>query len=113
MPNITHLECSLCARQFEAGKIHNLCECGGALLVRYNLNSIRQTWNRDSLLAEPSTLWRYLPVLPARDRASIVTLGEGMTPVIPVPGLGQSLGAKQLWVKDEGLNPTGSSKPVA
>ncbi len=110
MPNVTHLECSLCSRRFEAGKIHNLCRCGGALLVRYDLDAVRQTWNRDSLPAEVPTLWRYWPVLPVRSRESIVSLGEGMTPLISTKRLGASLGAEHLWVKDEGLNPTGSFK---
>jgi threonine synthase len=110
MPNVTHLECSLCRLRFEAGGIHNLCQCGGALLVRYDLDSVRRTWNRDSLSSEVPTLWRYLPVLPVRNRESIVSLGEGMTPLISTKRLGKSLGARQLWVKDEGLNPTGSFK---
>jgi threonine synthase len=110
MPNVTHLECSLCRLRFEAGKIHNLCHCGGALLVRYDLDSVRQTWNRDSLAAEAPTLWRYLLVLPVRSRESIVSLGEGMTPLISTKRLGAAVGAEQLWVKDEGLNPTGSFK---
>jgi threonine synthase len=110
MPNVTHLECSLCPLRYEAGSIHNLCRCGGALLVRYDLNSVRQTWNRESLLDAAPTLWRYLPVLPVRSRESIVSLGEGMTPLLRTKRLGASLGAEQLWVKDEGLNPTGSFK---
>ncbi len=110
MPNVTHLECSLCPLRYEAGSIHNLCRCGGALLVRYDLNSVRQTWNRESLLDAAPTLWRYLPVLPVRSRESIVSLGEGMTPILRTKRLGASLGAEQLWVKDEGLNPTGSFK---
>src|ERR1700733_3299774 len=103
MPNVTHLECSLCRRRFEAGKIHNLCPCGGALLVCYALDAFRRTWTRDSLSKEAPTLWRYLPVLPVRGRESIVSLGEGMTPLIPTKRLGASLGAQRLWVKDEGL----------
>jgi threonine synthase len=110
MPNVTHLECSLCGLRFEAGKIHNLCKCGGALLVRYDLDTVRRTWSRDSLSSEAPTLWRYLPVLPVRGRESIVSLGEGMTPLLPTKRLGALLGTEQLWVKDEGLNPTGSFK---
>jgi len=110
MPNVTHLECSLCGQRFEAGKVHNLCPCGGALLVRYDLDSVRRTWNRDSISKESPTLWRYLPVLPVRSRESIVSLGEGMTPLIRTKRLGAALGSEQLWVKDEGLNPTGSFK---
>jgi threonine synthase len=110
MPNVSHLECSLCLRPFEAGKIHNLCPCGGALLVRYKLDAIRQSWSRDSLAGARGDLWRYWPVLPLRDLDSLVSLGEGMTPLIETKRLGRALGAQDLWVKDEGLNPTGSFK---
>jgi threonine synthase len=110
VPNVTHLECSLCGKGSEAGKIQNLCSCGGPLLVRYDLASVRQSWKPDSLASERPDLWRYWPVLPVRDRESIVSLGEGMTPLIPTRRLGAALGADDLWVKDEGLNPTGSFK---
>jgi threonine synthase len=107
---LTHLECSLCKQKFEAGKIHNLCPCGGPLLVRYDLARIRQEWSREQLKTAPNTMWRYAPVLPVTRHASIVSLGEGMTPLVRTPRLGARLRAQQLWVKDEGLNPTGSFK---
>src|SRR6202451_563980 len=110
MPNVTHLECSLCAQHFAANQIHNLCSCGGALLVRYDLEAIRKTWTRDSLAQAKPDLWRYWPVLPVNRRESVVSLGEGMTPLIETKRLGAAVGAKDLWVKDEGLNPTGSFK---
>ena len=110
MPNVSHLECSVCGSKFEAGRIHNLCQCGGVLLVRYDLDAVRRSWNRDSVAASVPTLWRYAPVLPVRDRESIVSLGEGMTPLIRARRLGAAVGAERLWVKDEGLNPTGSFK---
>ena len=110
MPNVTHLECSLCSRRFEAHKIHNLCSCGGALYVRYDLPAIRANWTRELLRASRSDLWRYLPVLPPREPESIVSLGEGMTPLIRANRLGAAIGARNLWVKDEGLNPTASFK---
>ena len=110
MPNVSHLECSLCAQRFEANQIHNLCSCGGALLVRYHLNSVRDSWSRDSLSQARPDLWRYWPVLPVDRRDSIVSLGEGMTPLINTRRLGAAVGARNLWVKDEGLNPTGSFK---
>jgi len=110
MPNVSHLECSLCAQQFAANKIHNLCACGGALLVRYHLDAVRQSWTRDSLAAAKPDLWRYWPVLPVNRRESVVSLGEGMTPLIETRRLGEAVGAADLWVKDEGLNPTGSFK---
>ena len=109
MANVTHLECSLCGQYYPAGQIHNLCSCGGALLVRYDLNRIRESWDRDSIRGSIPTLWRYGTILPALPE-SIVSLGEGMTPLIQVPRLGAELGGENLWVKDEGLNPTGSFK---
>jgi threonine synthase len=78
--------------------------------VRYDLAFIRQSWKPESLSTERPDLWRYWPVLPLRHRESIVSLGEGMTPLLPTRRLGKAIGASDLWVKDEGLNPTGSFK---
>jgi threonine synthase len=110
MTTVTHLECSLCAKQYDAGKIHNLCECGGPLLVRYDLKKARESWSRDWIPNGPSSMWRYTPVLPVSNPAAITSLGEGMTPLIHTKRLGAKLGANDLWVKDEGINPTGSFK---
>src|SRR5579862_6931722 len=107
---LTHLECSLCKQKFESGKIHNLCPCGGPLLVRYDLARIRASWHREQLASGPNSMWRYAPVLPVTRPESIVSLGEGMTPLIRTRRLGKRVGAADLWVKDEGLNPTGSFK---
>lgn len=87
----------------------NLCDCGGPLLVRYDLDRIRHHWRRRDVQNGPSTMWRYAPVLPPVDEA-IITLGEGWTPLLHAPRLGARLGASDVWVKDEGLNPTGSFK---
>ena len=111
MPSaLTHLECSQCRKQFQAGKVHNLCDCGGPLLVRYDMESTRRAWNRDRLADGPNSMWRYAPVLPPQHPESIVSLGEGMTPLVRTERLGSRIGADHLWVKDEGLNPTGSFK---
>jgi len=110
MPHTTHLECSLCASRFEPNQIHNLCSCGGTLYVRYDLPAIKATWTRDSVRSARTDLWRYLPVLPPQRAESIVSLGEGMTPLIRAHRLGAAIGARELWVKDEGLNPTASFK---
>ncbi len=110
MTTITHLECSLCGKRREAGKVHNLCECGGPLLVRYDLEKARTAWSRERVASGPSNMWRYAPVLPVARPESIVSLGEGMTPLVRTSRLGARLGARDLWVKDEGVNPTGSFK---
>src|SRR6202165_902763 len=110
MNTVSHLECSVCGKLREAGIVHNLCECGGPLLVRYDLEKTKATWRREAVASGPPTLWRYAPVLPVRDASSIVSLGEGMTPLLQTARIGAQLGARNLWVKDEGLNPTGSFK---
>jgi threonine synthase len=109
MPKVTRLECSLCATQYEAGTVQNLCTCGGPLLVRYDLDAIRRQWWRNQVGSGPTSMWRYAPVLPASPQ-SVVSLGEGWTPLVRTRRLGARIGAQNLWVKDEGLNPTGSFK---
>jgi threonine synthase len=109
MAKATHLECSLCKQHYPADQVQNLCVCGGPLLVRYDLAAIRSTWKPAQLRDGPNNMWRYAPVLPPADK-SIVTLGEGMTPLLPARRLGARIGARDLWIKDEGLNPTGSFK---
>src|SRR6266849_5345895 len=109
MPKATHLECSICNIRYAADAPNNLCTCGGPLLVRYDLDAIRSRWLRRDVSNGPSTMWRYAPVLPA-SATSIVTLGEGWTPLIATKRLGQRIGSDALWVKDEGLNPTASFK---
>src|SRR5579871_6190233 len=107
---VTYLECALCSTKFPAAQIHNLCGCGGPLLVRYDLDQIRRTWDRHQLLTAPKSMWRYSPVLPVARLDSIISLGEGMTPLLPIRRAGSRLGSTNLWLKDEGLNPTGSFK---
>jgi len=109
MSKATHLECSLCHNRLDAGVVANLCTCGGPLLVRYDLEKIRHRWRRREVANGPSSMWRYAPLLPPANEC-IVTLGEGWTPLIRTERLGAHIGADDLWVKDEGLNPTGSFK---
>ena len=77
--------------------------------MRYDLAAVRDNWHKSDLAGTVSSLWRYAPVLPA-DFAEAVTLNEGWTPLIPAKTLQQELGASDLWIKDEGRNPTDSFK---
>ncbi len=110
MTTITHLECAACGKRREAGQLHNLCECGGPLLVRYDLDKLREGWSREWIPSGPTSMWRYAPVLPVSKPAAMISLGEGMTPLVHTTRLGARLGSEDLWVKDEGVNPTGSFK---
>ena len=109
MAKANYLECSLCKQRYAADRVQHLCSCGGPLLVRYDLEGIRGAWSPAQVREGPPNMWRYAPVLPPANE-SIVTLGEGMTPLIRARRLGARLGAQDLWIKDEGLNPTGSFK---
>ncbi|MGA3203080.1 MAG: threonine synthase [Bryobacteraceae bacterium] len=110
MTTITHLECAACGKRHESGRLHNLCACGGPLLVRYDLDKLREGWSREWIPSGPTSMWRYAPVLPVSKPAAMTTLGEGMTPLVHTTRLGARLGSEDLWVKDEGVNPTGSFK---
>jgi threonine synthase len=110
MSAINHLECSRCQNRYERGKVHGLCQCGGPLLVRYDLARLREEWSRESLRGRPTTMWRYAPALPVTNPESIVSLGEGMTPLLRAKRLGERFGTSDLWIKDDGINPTGTFK---
>ncbi len=110
MTTVSHLECSKTGERYEAGKVHNLSSQGFPLLVRYDLDKARRTWSRESVASGPGSMWRYAPVLPVAKPESVVSLGEGFTPLIPVPRIGARHGAPHLFVKDDGINPTGSFK---
>ncbi len=110
MTIVDHLACSYTGTRYEAGQLHNLSAEGWPLLVRYDLAKARESWNREWIADGPRSMWRYAPVLPVKNPANIVSLGEGWSPLVRTPRLAKSLGCEQLWVKDEGINPTGSFK---
>jgi len=91
--------------------LHNLCtQCGKPLLVRYDLKRAAASLTKDSLADREPDLWRYREVLPVEHDENIVNLGEGFTPLVHASRLGAQLGLSQLFIKDEGQNPTQSFK---
>src|SRR5437667_505807 len=105
--NVVGLECSACGKKYDASIEQHLCTCGKPLLARYDLRRAAATLTLENLKTRPRTLWRYAEVLP---NDPPVSLGEGMTALIPAKRLGASIGLQRLFIKDEGLNPTGSFK---
>jgi len=106
---LSHLECPRCAATYDAGIRQGLCHgCAAPLLARYDLSSV--PIRRSALAGRAPDLWRYHELLPVSAPEHIVSLGEGMTPLLAVPRLASSLGLSRLWVKDDGLLPTGSFK---
>ncbi len=110
---LTHLACSKCGCDYPSEQLQTVSVCcGKPLLARYDLTRARREWSRDALAGRPATMWRYHEVLPALEEQDIVSLGEGMTPLLACPRLGAALGfaGARVLVKDEGQNPTGSFK---
>jgi len=108
---LSHLECSYCNKQLDADKQWNLCpSCKKPILARYDLKTAAGQLNRDMFIKREPTLWRYHELLPIRDSRFRLTLGEGFTPLFHAKRLGKNLGFQNLFIKDEGLNPTGSFK---
>ena len=109
--NVTHLECAACGLRHEAQRLHNLCSaCGKPLLVRYDLKRAAASLTKESLRERSPDLWRYREVLPVDNDEHIINLGEGFTPLVHASRLGAQLGLDQLYIKDEGQNPTQSFK---
>ena len=106
----THLECMATGETFESEQLMGLSPAGKPLFARYDLDSLKGTFTPESLKGRPATMWRYEEVLPVRDRAHQVSLGEGFTPLIDAPRVADRLGVRQVLIKDEGQNPTGSFK---
>jgi len=103
--SLSHLECARCQQPYDADRLHNTCTCGSPLLARYDLSAVARTLTPAALAPRSATLWRYHELLPVRQPADIVSLGEGWTPLFPLPRLAQSLGIGQLLIKDESANP--------
>jgi len=107
---ITHLECSRTGERYKAGTIQNLSSAGWPLLVRYDLQDVKKRWDRRALAEAPLTMWRYAPLLPVVSFENIVSLHEGFTALHRLHRLGPRFDCENLWLKDEGVNPTGTFK---
>jgi threonine synthase len=107
---LSHLECSRCAAQLDADQVQGTCSCGSPLLARYDLRRVASQVSPGDIAGRQADLWRYRELLPVRDAGNVVTLGEGMTPLLPMGQLGKELGVPRLLMKDEGLIPTGTFK---
>lgn len=108
---LTHLECTWCGKTHpHAQPIRTCPSCGKVLFARYDLQSLKNEVNRDVFRNRPNNMWRFFELMPVIDESNVVSLGEGVTPLIHAQNLGESLKISNLYIKDEGLNPTGSFK---
>src|SRR6266571_1708933 len=110
---LSHLECSICHRHYEADQLHTTSPCcSRPLLAQYDLSALAHDLRPEELAGREATMWRYHELLPVREEQHVQTLGEGMTPLLAAPRLAPHNleGKVRLLVKDEGQNPTGSFK---
>jgi threonine synthase len=108
--HLSHLECSRTGTTYDADRVQGVSDVGAPLLARYDLDRVRESVAPDEIAGRPATLWRYHEVLPIRDHQHVTSLGEGMTPLLPLPTYGAQIGVPGLLMKDEGLIPTGTFK---
>ncbi len=108
--HVSHLECSATGERYAKNVLHNLSATGKPLIVRYDLAGVARSVKRSDLAERPADLWRYRELLPVRQAADVVSLGEEVTPLVPLAETSRRLGGGNVVVKDEGRLPTGSFK---
>jgi len=107
---VSHLSCPKCNKTYKSEALIQLCECGAPLLVEYDLDWVKSAFKKGMLKNREPTLWRYRELLPVKNKTNIVSLGEGMTPLLPLKKLGPRVDIPYLYLKDEGIIPTGTFK---
>ncbi len=112
MPFVKYLKCSRCGRIYRLEEKPVMCKTGdlGRLDIVYDYEAIKEVFDPGKLSGRETTMWRYYELLPVSDRKYIVSLGEGWTPLIKAKRLAEKLGLRNLYLKDETRNPTGSFK---
>ncbi|MGG4487965.1 threonine synthase [Metabacillus idriensis] len=107
---LSHLSCPKCGAEYSAEKIQQLCACGAPLLVNYHLDLVKSMLTKEEISQRENSLWKYHELLPVENPDNIVSMGEGMTPLLKMDKIGRTMGILHLLMKDEGLIPTGSFK---
>ncbi len=110
LPGAIRLDCSATGATFESEQRIGLSSAGKPLFARYDLDAMRNCFTPGALPGRRPSIWRYEEVLPVRNRACQITLGEGFTPLVESSRLARKMEVARLWIKDEGQNPTGSFK---
>ncbi|WP_273853399.1 threonine synthase [Guptibacillus spartinae] len=107
---VSHLTCPKCSETYDVDTIQQLCVCGSPLLVEYKLDEVKKHVTKEMIAEREQSLWRYHELLPIRKIENKVSFEEGMTPFLFLPRLGEEIGIPNLYIKDEGMVPTGSFK---
>ncbi|WP_270179436.1 threonine synthase [Alkalihalobacillus sp. CinArs1] len=107
---VSHLYCPKCGKNYDTEDQNQLCKCGSPLLVAYYMEELKKVLRPEHLNERRPDLWRYHELLPVKREENVVSLGEGMSPIIKMDVVGKDMNIPNLYMKDEGLVPTGSFK---
>ncbi|MQF69920.1 threonine synthase, partial [SAR202 cluster bacterium AD-804-J14_MRT_500m] len=108
---LSHLECTWCGSTHPHEQAIRTCpNCGKVLFARYDLPALKRAGDPTMFNGRVNSIWRFFELMPVLRQQNILSLGEGGTPLLNAPNLGRRIGLKNLYIKDEGLNPTGSFK---
>ena len=108
---LSTLKCSLCGRSFDPAQVQTVCpDCNQPLVAEYDLSAAREKIDRPRVTRRRRGMWRWHELLPVKDANFALTLGEGDTPLLRLERLGGQIQMDGLFLKDEGVNPTGSFK---
>ena len=108
---MVHQECINCGKKYDINEIVYFCtKCGDLLEIKYDYNAINKAISKSNWQNVPLSVWRYRDFMPVQDFSKIVSLNEGGTGFHSSKRLSKILGIRQLYVKNEGENPTGSFK---
>jgi threonine synthase len=107
---ISSITCAKCGKVYDESNVPPNDGCGGRIDFKFDLETLKETITRDSLMKKKAGLWKYFELMPLLDRRNIVTLGEGNTPLLPSKRLAEAWKLKELHLKNEIFNPSGSFK---
>ncbi|NHJ47310.1 MAG: threonine synthase [Asgard group archaeon] len=109
---MTKLDCTYCGKEFSADKVNTLCDsCGKVLYARYDLEKAKESISKESIQQRKVyNIWRWHEIMPVKEEKYRITLGEGWTPLLEVNNFGKENNLSNVYIKDEGQNPTGTFK---
>ena len=106
---LTTVRCTSCGKEYDPAHLLTICSCGKVLYAKYDLEEAKEYITKD-MRGRRFDIWRMHEIMPVSDEKNRFTLGEGWTPLFRLPQTGQVFSLKNLFLKDEGQNPTGTFK---
>ncbi len=107
---LSHLECTETGDTYSADEPQTVSKAQKVLFPRYDTDAAKRSIDLSTLSKRPANMWRFFEMMPVRDESKVITMGEGVTPMLRARRLEKAHDARTIYIKDEGVNPTGSFK---